>query len=220
MTVVPLRTPVEASGPVQHLGQLVSVDADGLLEVHTEDGATWHCRRAASCLLQPQPGDTVLLSGPDPRRVYLIAVIEQADASVSRIEAPGDLRLSAPAGAISIESAADLRLHSAATLAMQGAHLALDAQQAQCDVREMRYTGQALDATVGRLRLVGQVFESVAERVMQIARNALRFVDGVDQVRVGHLDLRAQETAIVHGKHVVITGKELMKVDAGQIHMG
>ncbi|MNR20145.1 hypothetical protein D3C85_1369730 [compost metagenome] len=60
----------------------------------------------------------------------------------------------------------------------------------------------------------------MAERVMQIARNALRFVDGVDQVRVGHLDLRAQETAIVHGKHVVITGKELMKVDAGQIHMG
>ena len=220
MTVIPLRAQVQASGPVQHLGQLVSVDADGLLEVQAEDGTTWHCRRAASCLLQPQPGDTVLLSGPDARRVYLIAVIEQADASVSRIEVSGDLRLAAPAGAIAIESAADLRLHSASKLEMKGARWALQAQEAQCDVSEMRYTGQALDATVGRLRLVGQVFESVADRVMQIARNALRFVDGVEQVRVGHLDLRAKETAIIHGRHVVVTGKELMKVDAGQIHMG
>jgi len=220
MNVVPLRTVVEDSGPVQRLGRLMSADADGLLHVEAEDGALWSCRRAASCLLKPQPGDTVLMSGPDSRRVYLIAVIEQADASQSRIEVPGDLHLSAPAGEVSIDSATDIRLRSAAGLEMKATQWSLDAGQAQCHVADMRYTGQTLDATVGRLRLVGKLFESVADRMVQMARSALRLVDEVDQVRAGHLDVRAQETAVIHGKHVLLTGKELMKVDAGQIHMG
>jgi hypothetical protein len=220
MNVVPLRASTEASGPVQCVGRLVSVSADGLFNVEAEDGASWECRRAASCLLQPQLGDTVLLSGPDGRRVYLIAVIEQVDTSVSHIEVPGDLRLTAAAGAVSINSAADLRLQSAACLEMKSSQWALVADRAHCQLTDMRYTGQSLDATVGRLRLVGKVFESVAERVVQMARSALRLVDEVDQVRAGHLDIRAEQTALVHGKHVLLTGKELMKVDAGQIHMG
>lgn len=221
MNVVALRTPVEEqSGPVQRLGRLVSVDADGVFDVEAEDGIHWRCRRAASCLLQPQQGDTVLLSGPDSSRVYLIAVIEQADTSVSRIEVPGDLRVVAAAGAVSIDSAADLRLQSAARLDMKSAQWTLAADQAQCQVADMRFAGQVLDATVGRLRVVGKVFESVADRMVQMARSALRLVDEVDQARVGHLDVRAEQTASLHGKHVLLTGKELMKVDAGQIHMG
>jgi hypothetical protein len=55
---------------------------------------------------------------------------------------------------------------------------------------------------------------------VQMARSALRLVDETDQVRAGHLDMRAQESVSVHGKHVLMTGKELMKVDAAQIHMG
>ena len=103
---------------------------------------------------------------------------------------------------------------------MQASRWGLKADKAECDVSDLRYTGESVDGTVGRLRLVGKLFETVAERVVQMARSALRLVDETDQVRAGHLDLRAQESLTIHGKHVVMTGKELMKVDASQIHMG
>lgn len=203
MNVISLRPAPSESAPVHLLGRLAGFLPDGQLSVEDDAGVTWLCRRAASCLLKPELGDTVLLSGPDGRRVYLIAVVEQSDASASCIEAPGDLRLRSPG-----------KLH------IQAGEWLLKADQGECQVNEMRYTGQAVDATVGRLRLVGRVFESVADRMVQMARSALRLIDETDQARVGHLDVQASETVRIHGKHALVTGKELVKVDAAQVHLG
>lgn len=220
MNVVPLRAAPAESTPVHFIGRLTAAMPDGQLSVEDEQGIAWLCRRAASCLLKPEPGDTVLLSGPDRCRVYLIAVIEQADASASRIDAPGDMTLGGTAGTVSIESAGNLHLRSGGALEMKGAQWNLQADSGHCRVDEMRFTAQTVDATAGRLRVVGKVFEAVADRMVQMARNALRLVDEVDQVRVGHLDCKATETVRIHGKHTIVTGKDLVKVDAAQIHMG
>ncbi|MNT91215.1 hypothetical protein D3C72_2322770 [compost metagenome] len=64
------------------------------------------------------------------------------------------------------------------------------------------------------------MLETVADRIVQMARNTLRLVDEIDQVRVGHLDCKATDTVRIHGQHTIVTGKELVKVDASQIHMG
>ncbi|MBD9668764.1 hypothetical protein J2W37_001650 [Variovorax paradoxus] len=220
MNVVPLRSVPHESTPVHFIGRLTAFMSDGRLGVEDEDGIVWSCRRAASCLLKPEAGDTVLLSGPDPHRVYLIAVIEQADASASRIDAPGDLTLGGGLGTVSIQSTGNVRLQSGATLEMASAKWALQASQGHCRVNEMHFTAQAADATVGRLRMVGRVFETVADRIVQMARNTLRLTDEIEQVRVGHLDCKATDTVRIHGQHTIVTGKELVKIDASQIHMG
>lgn len=212
MNVIPLRVaPASEAGPVHLLGTLVERSSDGTFGVNDEAGTRWTCRRAASCLLRPEPGDTVMLSGPDRERVYLIAVIEQADASRSRFEADGDLVL-ASTGSMAFESQGALR--------MQGAQWALKAAQGEVQVDALRYTGQSVDATVGKLRLLGKLFETVADRVVQLTRSSFRLVDETEQVRVGHLDCEATGTVRIHGQHTVVTGQALVKVDAAQIHMG
>lgn len=220
MNVVALRSAPSESTPVHFIGRLTGPMSDGNLGVQDEQGVVWSCRRAASCLLKPEEGDVVMLSGPDRHRVYLIAVIEQADASASRIDAPGDLTLGGGAGTVSIESSADIRLRSGATLEMASAQWRLQADEGNCRVNEMHFIAQAVDATVGRMRMVGKVLETVADRIVQMARNTLRMVDEIEQVRVGHLDCKATDTVRIHGQHTIVTGKELVKVDASQIHMG
>ncbi|QRF57918.1 DUF3540 domain-containing protein [Variovorax paradoxus] len=221
MNVVALRSPATAASVSIHLlGKVLACEPHGAILVEDEGGGQWTCRRAASCLLQPAPGDTVLFSGPDAQRVFLIAVVEQADPRASRIEVPGDLVLSAPGGSIAVDSATDLRLHSAGKLDMAGAQWQVRAEQAQLQVAEMRYVGQAVDATVGRVRLLGKLFETMADRLLSMARSTLRVVDETEQVRVGHLDCEASHAVRIHGHHTVVTGKELVKVDAAQIHMG
>ncbi len=84
----------------------------------------------------------------------------------------------------------------------------------------MRYTGQDVDATVGRVRLFGKVLETMVDRAVQMARNAFRLVDETEQVRVGQLDIEATQTVRVHAQHTLVTGTDLVKVDASQIHMG
>lgn len=214
MNVVSLHAVPNQAGPIQLLGKLAAQLADGQFKVEDEYGATWLCRRAASCLLRPEAGDTVLLSGPDRFRLFLIAVVEQADASSSRIEAAGNLTLSATGqGTVSIQSESSLELHGAQSLALRS-------ERAECTVGDMQFTARTAESTVGHLRLIGKVFESVADRVVQMARTALRVIDEVDVVRAGHLDHEAKETVRLHGQHTVVTGKDLVKVDAAQIHMG
>ncbi|RZL63931.1 MAG: DUF3540 domain-containing protein [Variovorax sp.] len=214
MNVVSLHVATNETGPIQLLGKLLAPRADGQFEVEGEKGATWLCRRAASCLLRPEVGDTVLLSGPDRFRLFLIAVIEQVDPRASCIEASGDLTLSSIGkGTVSIQSDSTLLLHGARTLELR-------AEQAKCTVDEMQFTAKSADATVGHLRIIGKILESVTDRIFQMTRTALRLVDEVDQVRAGHLDHEAQDTVRIHGQHTVVTGKDLVKVDAAQIHMG
>ncbi|TWD90349.1 uncharacterized protein DUF3540 [Variovorax beijingensis] len=220
MNVVPLRSAPAESAPVHFIGRLTACMSDGQLQVEDDEGAVWMCRRAASCLLKPREGDTVLLSGPDRLRVYLIAVIEQADPAASRIDAPGDITFGGAGGTVSIESAGNLSLRSSAALEMKSVRWAMQADEGDCRVDQLRVTAQSVDATVGRTRLVGKVLETVADRIVQMARNALRLVEEVDQSRVGHLDCKATQTVRIHGQHTMVTGKELVKVDASQIHMG
>lgn len=214
MTVVSLR---KASNPVafaHFLGAITSRMPDGRWTVDDEQGVTWVCRRAASCLLQPAVGDTVLASGPDGARLYLIAVIEQADTSASRIDAAGDVTFAAVgSGSVTLASASQLNLRA-------DERLAISAEHGECNIGELQLTTRSVHAVVGHARLVGKVFESVADRIVQMARQTLRLTDEIDQVRAGHIDHKASETVRIHGHHTMVTGKELVKVDAAQIHMG
>ena len=205
--------------PVHLIGSIEAAAVDGVFAVHC-DGRVWHARRAASCLLAPAVGDTVLISGPDRARVYLIAVIEQVDPSVHRIEVDGDLTLATRSGAIAFDSAKDLHLKSAAALRLESETLALRADQADCVVDGMRYTGREVTATVGKTRLIGKVYEAVVDRLVQMSRNAFRTTDEVEHVRAGNLDYQAEQSARVHAKYTMVTGDDLVKVDAKQIHMG
>jgi len=205
--------------PVHLIGSIEAAAVDGVFAVHC-DGRIWHARRAASCLLAPAVGDTVLISGPDRERVYLIAVIEQADPSRHRIEVDGDLTLATRSGAIAFDSAQDLHLKSAAALRLESETLALRADQADCVVDGMRYTGREVTATVGKTRLIGKVYEAVVDRLVQISRNVFRTTDEVEHVRAGNLDYQAEQSARVHARYTMVTGDDLVKVDAKQIHMG
>ena len=214
MNVVSFPKISKESQPLQLLGKVIEQLPDGLIGVEDERGHTWLCRRAASCLLKPEAGDTVLLSGPDRLRVYLIAVIEQADASASRIEAAGHLTLASTGeGRVSITSATELQLES-------GDRLTLKAERGECELGQLQFNARSADAAVGHLRLVGKVFETMADRIVQMARNALRLVDDTERVRVGHLDQEATHTLRMHACRTVVTAKEVVKVDAGQIQLG
>lgn len=214
MTVVSFPKLSKESQPVQLLGRVLEQHGGGQFGVADEEGTVWTCRRAASCLLKPETGDTVLLCGPDRLHVYLIAVIEQADASASRIEAAGELTLgSADEGGVAIVSATELRLDS-------GNRLVLKAAQGECDFGQLQLNAQSADAAVGHLRLVGKVFETMADRVVQMARNVLRLVDDTERVRAGHFDQEVTHTLRMHGRDTMVTAKNVVKVDASQIHMG
>ncbi|WP_332012239.1 DUF3540 domain-containing protein [Achromobacter sp.] len=200
-----------AYDPVHLLGELLRRESDGSYAVAC-DGRVWTAQRAASCLLEPQPGDEVLISGPDPARVYLIAITVQADPGRTTLQAEGELVLRSRSGGVLLESERAVRVHAP--------EYAVEAEEERHTCGRMRMVAKQLHATVGETRLVGRNYEAVLDRMTLMARLSLRSVSEMDQVRAGTIDFQAEQSARLHAAYTVVTGGDLVKVDAKQIHMG
>ena len=205
--------------PVHLIGTVLHRDDDGSFVVEC-DGHQWCTRLAASCLLLPQQGDHVLISGPEASRVYLIAVVEQADPQQSQLETTGDMVLRSRSGSVSLESTKDVRLTGQQAVTVETASLALQAKEASFVTDKMKYLGAEVTATVGSTRVVGKVYEAIMDRLSFLSRVTFRAAEEVEHVRAGSLDYRADKTARIHASYTMMTGEKLVKVDAKQIHMG
>ena len=189
-----------------------AMPGDGYLVKVQPGGERWHCTRAASCLLQPGIGDTVLVAGPRRDQVYLLAVITQADPGRSQLVVNGNLTLHARQGGIA--------LHADTQLDLRSSELSLEARKAQVEVNEMEYRGAEVRMTTLVARFVGRTCEAVLDRLSVLTRSSFRLTEEVEQVRAGHIDYEARSTLRLHSKNTLVSSKELVKVDAEQIHMG
>lgn len=203
--------------PVHLLAQVRTINPDGSYIVDS-DGYLWTCQRAASCLLVPQRDDTVLISGPNAEHVYLIAVIKQAVPTQSRIQIQGELQLEAQQ--ISVTTEDSLSLISQDALLLQSEQLQLASDQAHCLVNDMQYVGKQVQSQIGFVRLLGKVYESIVDRLNFMSKDSYKVTENIEHSRAGTLDIQAEQSARIHANYTMLTGKDLIKVDAKQIHMG
>ncbi len=196
-------------------------DDGGFCDVTLVDGhRTLRCQRAASCLLLPAPGDTVMVAGPHDDALYVIAVVVQADRRSATLAVDGDLRLQSKRGGIAIQSAGTLDLQSDTAVATRAPQWKLTAERGQCNVSELDYQGAEVRFSVLVSRFVGHACEVVLDRLHLLTRSSFRITEEIEQVRAGQIDIQASRTLRLHAKNTLVTSKELIKVDAEQSHMG
>ncbi|WP_413731712.1 DUF3540 domain-containing protein [Sodalis sp. RH20] len=198
------------SPPGQAVGRVVNLLPDGCYIVRHEQRG-WQCRRAASCLLAPQPGDTVLVAG-NRAQLWLLAVLDRADTL-----SPWSLTV---AGDLHIAARGELSLHGAERLALRAPALDIGADRGECRIGRMRYQGKSLSARVDVGCIVGKRLESVWRTLVHISHRWLRKVTQTEHARVGQLDYQAADYARLHGRNLMITADAVTKIDAEHIHMG
>ena len=74
---------------------------EDLFVVTTERGDI-RCRRAKSCLVAPDVGDTVLVATATTGRAWMLAVLEGEGSGKTRLEAEGDLDVTLSNGAFTV----------------------------------------------------------------------------------------------------------------------
>lgn len=213
-----------AAVPVHAVGRVVG-PTDGLpsggpdITVDTEFGRLL-VRRAASCLLRPEVGDTVLVSGPNQAAAWVIAVLERGGAVPSRFDLGGDAGLSVDADGLRLESSGRLDFAAGGELRLTAEALTVRAASATALIDRLSAFGRELSASIGQVRLVGNLLETFVDRLTQFARNSLRSVEGLDQARSGTVDYRAEQGMSLHGRELMATAEGLVKIDGGQINVG
>lgn len=220
MTTIPIRTRRPLSGPVHLTGDVLSTDLP-TLSVRTSVGVMT-VRRAASCLLVPEPGDKVLVSGASAGECYVIAVLERAASActLQRLHLSGDTCLSVEGGSLQLISERRIEMKSGDTVSLDAPKLEARASRARFIIGELACIGRSWSATLGKLGLIGEALEIVAERVSQRLTHSVREVEQIDQVRSGQIDYRASGTTSLRGQNTLVTATELVKLDGDQIHLG
>lgn len=188
--------------PVHAIGTVLESDDPELLQVSLPQG-DWVARRAASCLLLARPGDRVLVSGPNASALYVIAVLETARTRPCQLVLGQDAEISVNG-----------------KLSLTTDELVVRARRATTVIDQLCSFGRELSASIGRIKLVGNLLETFFDRVGHFASHSVRTVEGVDQVRSGTIDYRAAQSLSLHGSEIIATARTLVKVDGGQIHIG
>ncbi len=212
-----MRKPRLSYDPVQLVGTITKIDAD-LVTVDC-DGTLWSCPQALSCLIEPQIGDEVIISGPDRTRVYLIAVIARPDAAAITLNVNRDLTIRSSTGSISMQSAAGTHIGSDTSVELRAPRLEQTHDNASLTVRQMQYAGETLEATVGRSTFFSNVISLMADRINTVARLCFRHIRDVDHVRARSIDYEAETLTRVHGGYTTLTARDVMKINGDQIHM-
>jgi hypothetical protein len=167
------------------------------------DGGPRPARRAKSCLVSVTPGDRVLCS-VSADAVFVLAVLESAEAGPTRVVADGGLEL-----------------QSDGEIALRSASLVMRAKSASVAIEELKVLGRAVEASFAEKATVfAERIETRASRVIQRAKQAFRFVTDLEQARVGNYDLRAESLAAVRGENTIVSARVLAKLDGEQVKIG
>jgi hypothetical protein len=190
----------------------------GTIEVRHASG-TSHARRAKSCLVAPEMGDTVLCAS-GPEGAFVLAVLQGGDGASTTLAADGDLHIQSRDGRVAVSAAEGVDIVSGGAVAMTSAELHVRAGKGSVAIDELGFFGKLVQAEVARVALVAQEVDTVLERLTQRAKRVFRFVEEIDQTRAGTVDLRAQNLVGIRGENALISARVLAKIDGEQIHLG
>jgi hypothetical protein len=175
------------------------------LNVQTAAGVV-RATRAVSCLVAPERDDVVLVAGERRGRCYVLAVLERPDASDLRIQVDGNLTLELPQGRFAVAAEEGLDLLSKGAVSMV-------ADRIDGCAREGNFTLDSITVVAGAVT-------TTLQRLFQAVKQAFRRVEEIEHVRAGQIDYASEGTLRLHGQNTLISARQLVKADGGQIHLG
>ena len=198
-------TQVMEPGPGQAslLSASVADVQDDQISLTMDGESTPGARRAASCLLAPVPGDTVLVSSIDGT-IYILAVLERANS--------GDATLSVP-------KAETLRLRQK-SIALEASDLSANVQTATISVEKTNFIGSVLTGVAETLEMVARTIKRVAGHEISHAGTAVRTVDGVESLKANTIAHDASDFLTLKSSATVIDATTDVRVNGERISLG
>ncbi len=187
--------------PLTDSARVVAQDGTGFTILR--HGRAEAAQRAFSCLVEPAPGDLVLV-GHAEGEAFILAVLARRGDAPMRVALPDGATIAAAEGRLTLD-AGRIDLRAGATGVTTGS----------LDVAAGR-----TDASLGRVALLAEAIETIAQRIVGRFRRSIRIVEESEQLRARDIEQRASGHMHLRGDAVTLQGGALVKLRADQIHLG
>jgi hypothetical protein len=181
------------------------------------------CKTAASCLVQPEAEDLVLVSLPeqDGDAAYILAVLERSEKkSVMRLHLGSGACITAENGPVEIAAGTDLRLSAGNHMEASAPDMSFVSSSVRWLTQVFSLAGKTVEAVCPVWRESCKERETTAETWVQHLGDCHRHVQDLDETQAGTTRTLAREIALLHGRVTYVQAEEFVKVDGQEVHLG
>jgi len=187
--------------------------------VVSSDGRRYWLKPAFGCLVRPAVGDKVLVS-LDAQGGYILSVLERAIAQPARMHLDGDLHLSLPTGALSIQARDGVSLDAGIALRVCAEQGSVQMQRANLNVGTLAMSGEHLEN-----HWVERHDNSVYHREKAVRHEAgfgdsRRRVEGHEECHAGSLRQRVRDDWSVQADTLDLNAQRSVAIDGDSIKLG
>lgn len=176
---------------------------------------------AASCLLEPVAGDTVLITHADNGApCYILAILQRgAQADSGHLRLPGGNQLASDAEGLRLQ-ANSLSLNAASQLDLNSAGLNINAVSAGVNIKHWQGCFDTIESHAVNVRFTAKTLSSQVGRMIQRLMESFRKTEGLDETRAGRVRVSAQDHHHVDAGHLTHTARGFVKIDGKKIDLG
>lgn len=210
----PSRAPAKGPGP----GRVTSPAGSDGFDVETATG-TVRAHRAPSCVVVPDVGDEVWLL-PMSDGTPAIAAVLSRDASAAAVVAlPGAATELAATGELSVRSGKSVELVARDAVRIRASEL-------DSLTTRTRFASEAVELFASRVtagfdvaRVAAKKLDATLDSLAMRLKRSFRWVDEIEQVRAGSLDLEAKGNTRLQGRSTFVSAERVVQVRGEEIHL-
>jgi len=202
---------MEHTQPYLEYGMVV--EEGDLLSVETSTGR-YTALTAASCLVRPKQGDSVLTAFDADGNCFILSVLVQNQASgrVNEIILEGDASLHIRRGGLTISADDEVSVVSD--------KLSLAAKTGHAAFEDCSFLGKSLFAEFGTIKTIAGKVENIFQQLTEKLIDAFRFVKDHEEVQTGSTRYLVETNLTMHSKNAMHVAEEIVTINAGQVHLG
>ncbi len=175
-------------------------------------GAMMIALRAAGCLLQPEPGDTVLSVSNEEGSLYILNVLDRENTgNASHLTVPGG-QMVLDGERISIEPRKELNVSTAS--------IELKSGDANASFGRLQARGASLASHFLKISTVARTIETVSEVLLQKSVRCYRKVQEFEEATIGRLRMLVDGLFSVSSRSASLKAEKRFRIDAEKIHLG
>lgn len=175
---------------------------------------------AAACLLQPEPGDLVLLcrtpslgAGAEHDRWWLLSVLQRGQPTAQAT-------LAVPGADALLLKAPKLSLAAQGRLLVTAGDLAVQTHKASLHSSAVQVVMDSGHVVARQLTRMAHVFHSLADTVTEHCRTRVAVVDEVNSTQAGTELVESKDAMLLKGGQVMVDAKKTVRIDGKHILMG
>jgi hypothetical protein len=174
--------------------------------------------KSVSCLLEPSINDEVLLLFNHNGKSYILSVLERDQDVQSDILFEGDVSVTVKNGDLDF---------SARKLDLKGHNIALDSKKldlrslcGKASINDFTFLGRVFHGNIDAVTIISKMVTSITESLISKARESYRWIENLEQVKVGRLLYLARESLYLKGKRSSLMAEKKVKIDGEKINLG